>query len=50
MLRPLPPRYEAQAAYLKRNGLLLRGEEARLGPADFEPEEVVPANTCRTIH
>ena len=45
-----PPRYEAQAAYLKRHKLLLRGEERRLRPADFEPEEVAAANTCRTLH
>ena len=37
-----PPRYEAQAAYLKRHKLLLPGEERRLAPADFEPEEVQP--------
>ena len=36
-----PPIYEAQATYLRRRGLLLRGEEGRLTPADFEPEKVV---------
>ena len=35
-----PPVFESQAAYLARHGLLLRGEERRLGPADFAPEEV----------
>lgn len=35
-----PPRYEAQASYLKRHGLLLPGEERRLRPADFEAETV----------
>lgn len=32
-----PPVFESQAAYLKRHGLLLAGEERR---ADFEPEVV----------
>jgi hypothetical protein len=36
-----PPRFESQAAYLRRLKLLLPDEERRLGPADFEPE-VVP--------
>lgn len=36
-----PPRYESEAAYLKRHGLLLPGEERRLRPKDFEPESVV---------
>jgi hypothetical protein len=31
-----PPAFESQAAYLKRHGLLMTGEERR---ADFEPEE-----------
>ena len=35
-----PPRFEAQATYLRRYHLLLRGEERRLTPADFEPEVV----------
>ena len=37
-----PPRYEAQATYLRRYGLLLRGEEKRLPPDAYEPEAVVP--------
>ena len=32
-----PPMYESQAAYLKRLGLLVEGEEGGLGPKDFEP-------------
>lgn len=35
-----PPRFESQAAYLKRDGLFLPGEEERLTAADFEPEVV----------
>jgi hypothetical protein len=34
------PRFESQAAYLKRYGLFLPGEEERLTAADFEPEVV----------
>ncbi len=34
------PLFEAQARYLKRHGLFLPGEEARLTAADFEPEAV----------
>ena len=41
-----PPRYEAQAAYLKRHKLLLRGEEKRLRPADFEPEGSASLHQC----
>ncbi len=37
-----PPRYESQATYLRRLGLLLPGELKRLTPADFEPELVMP--------
>jgi hypothetical protein len=33
-----PPTFESQAAYLKRHGLLLAGEERRLKKADWEPE------------
>jgi len=33
-----PPRYESQAAYLRRHGLLLPGEAPRLRPRDFKPE------------
>jgi hypothetical protein len=32
-----PPRYESEAAYLKRHGLLLAGEARRLQPRDYEP-------------
>jgi hypothetical protein len=32
-----PPRFESQAAYLKRHGLLLPGEQRR---SDFEPETI----------
>ena len=35
-----PPRYEAQASYLARLGLFLRGEEKRLPQDAFEPERV----------
>jgi hypothetical protein len=35
-----PPRFESQAAYLKRHRLLVRGEEVRLTDADFEPEVI----------
>jgi len=35
-----PPRFEAQAAYLKRLGLFLAGEERRLKKADFEAEAI----------
>jgi hypothetical protein len=38
-----PPRYEAQASYLSRHGLLRAEERARLTPKDFEPELVLPA-------
>jgi hypothetical protein len=38
-----PPRYESQAAYLQRHGLLLPGEAARLRAPDFAPELVAPA-------
>jgi len=33
-----PPVFESEAAYLKRNGLLLPGEERRLSAAAYEPE------------
>jgi hypothetical protein len=36
-----PPLYEAEATYLRRHGLLLRGEAARLKAADYEPVAVV---------
>ena len=35
-----PPIFESQAAYLKRKGLLLAGEERRLRKADWEAETV----------
>ncbi len=44
-----PPRFESQAAYLRRHGLFMRGEERRLTPTDFEPEEVQPRNSCETL-
>jgi hypothetical protein len=34
------PRYESQAAFLKRHQLFVRGEAARLTPADFADEVV----------
>ena len=37
-----PPKYESQARYLQRLGLLLPGESKRLTPADSEPELVEP--------
>ena len=58
-----PPKFESQAAYLKRHGLLEPGEERRLNPADFEPEIITveteeeesvaeswPAERTNTIH
>ena len=35
-----PPTFESQAAYLKRHGLFLSGEERRLRKADWEPEAI----------
>jgi len=35
-----PPRYESQATYLKRHGLLLPGERARLRAGDWRGELV----------
>jgi hypothetical protein len=35
-----PPRYESQATYLDRRGLLLPGERKRLTEADYAPELV----------
>jgi hypothetical protein len=35
-----PPRFEAEATYLKRHGLLLPGEAKRLTAEDFEPESL----------
>jgi len=37
-----PPTFESQAAYLKRLGLLLPGEEKRLAPKAFAPERIEP--------
>ena len=34
------PRFESQAAYLKRHGLFLAGEQRRLRKADWEPEAI----------
>jgi hypothetical protein len=35
-----PPTFKSEAAYLRRHGLFLPGEEKRLTSADFEPEAV----------
>jgi hypothetical protein len=35
-----PPRYESEASYLKRHGLLTPTEQRRLKPKDFKPELV----------
>ena len=35
-----PPQFESQAAYLKRHGLFLAGEERRLKKADWEAETI----------
>lgn len=35
-----PPVFESEAAYLKRHGLFLPGEEKRLTDADFRPEVI----------
>ena len=35
-----PPRFESQAAYLKRLGLFLSGEERQLKKTDFEAETI----------
>jgi hypothetical protein len=35
-----PPTFESQAAYLKRHGLFLAGEERRLKKADWEAEAI----------
>lgn len=35
-----PPRFESQAAFLKRQGLFLAGEERRLRKVDYEPETI----------
>jgi hypothetical protein len=37
-----PPRFESEAKYLLRLGLLLPGERARLKPRDFWPERIEP--------
>jgi hypothetical protein len=36
-----PPRYESQASFLRRHGLLTPEETRRLRSADFEPEAVL---------
>ncbi|MEP7307325.1 MAG: hypothetical protein ABJA98_17590 [Acidobacteriota bacterium] len=36
-----PPRFESQAAYLERHGLLTPREAARLTSRDFEPEAII---------
>lgn len=35
-----PPKFESQAAYLDRHGLLSAGEQRRLKAADFQPETI----------
>jgi len=40
-----PPIFVSQAAYLRRHGLFLTGEERRLKKADFE-DEAIPAPTA----
>ena len=35
-----PPRFESQAAYLERHGLLFPNEKRRLKPMDFQPEAI----------
>jgi hypothetical protein len=35
-----PPLYESEATFLDRNGMLVKGERARLKPEDFAPESV----------
>ena len=37
-----PPRYESQASFLDRHGLLTAAERKRLSAADFEPETIQP--------
>lgn len=39
------PRFESQAAYLDRLGLLLNGERERLSPADFRHEVITVDDT-----
>ena len=39
-----PPRFESEAAFLRRLGLLSRAEAGRLTAADFEPERVTPGD------
>jgi hypothetical protein len=41
-----PPRYESQAAYLLRHGLLLDGERSRLCASHFDEERVLPVTTA----
>ena len=36
-----PPKFESEAAFLRRHRLLLPSERARLTEADFEPELVI---------
>jgi hypothetical protein len=37
-----PPRFESEAAYLQRHGLLLPGEEQRLTAEDYAPDLIEP--------
>jgi hypothetical protein len=36
-----PPAYESEAAYLRRLGLLLKGERKRLHATDYLPEKII---------
>lgn len=35
-----PPKFESEASYLRRHGLLFKSEEKRLTAADFEPDAI----------
>jgi hypothetical protein len=37
-----PPRFESEASFLLRNGLLLARERQRLRPSDFHSEVIEP--------
>jgi hypothetical protein len=42
-----PPRFESEAAYLDRYGLLTAAERSRLGPEAFKPEPLIIADEER---
>jgi hypothetical protein len=44
-----PPKFESQAAYLKRQNLLEPGEAQRLKAKDFEPETIEPGEEESTM-